>query len=1151
MEQPPDQDRTASVSGWKVETTPGLPAFPVGACLSHRYRVSRFIARGGMGEVYEVEDEELGIAVALKTIARRLADDIDALRRFKREVLLARSISHPNVCRIFDFGRHQDENTNVSFLTMELLEGESLRDRIRACGRFTGSEAIALVEQMAAALEAAHRAGVVHRDFKSANVMVVPSRNGDRAVITDFGIAQFRGGGEEGARPASPLGRLAEDSGAHTSHADEATVSVDFVGTPAYMAPEQVLGLPAGPAADLYALGVVMFEMVTGTLPFEGTDAASVATARLRDDPPLLRQRVCDLDARWEATVARCLSREVGARFGRAEEISAALRHETVLPPASSVASAPRVSLPAERDVFVRRERELASLDQVWASSARLVTIVGPAGAGKTRVALHHTWKTRHSWPGGCFWCDLAEASSADDIARTVAAGIGVELGRTDPITQLGHAIAGRGRCLLVLDNVDRRAEDVVAALSVWIDRADDARFLVTSRERLRLPYEVALPLDALDEEAALEMLVNRAAAHRPGFCMDPRDEAALRRLARELDGLPLALELAAARLRFMSPVQLAERLGDRFRLLQSGTRKDRHSTLLAALEASWDPLTPWERSAFAQCSVFEGGFDVDAAEQVIDLSASPEAPWALDVLQSLVDKHLLRVSTGADSVGDPRFGVYATFREFASERLHNDFPEIEAEVEIRHGQCFAERCSDEALDALNRAGGSVRFRALERELGNLIAACRKAIVRNATSVAVGAFVGAWSVLDKRGPLPVAVELGARVLTLPTLSSAERARTLDYLGRAQWRVGKAESGKARYQEALVLYRADGNRRAEGVVLGNLASIEKDLGNLAESRALALEALAIHRDVGNRRAEGLMRVSLSTLDSASGSAADAVLHAEAARDIFVRAGDRAGEGVALCCLGVSYAQTGRVDMARDHYERSLTASREVGDRRIEGINLNNLSILLIEEGRWREAEERLEHALLVHRDLGDRLFEGLAVSYLGCCAMETHRFEQAEHLLKESVAILHEIGNRRFEGSTLHLLGLLEHRRASWPEACEYLERARVLVREAGDRRSEANVMGDLGSVMARQGRIEEARNLQDQAESTLRGLSDPLSLGKLLCSRGETEFHAGERARALASLLEAREILIALHQAPGSELARAVERLASAVGAGP
>lgn len=281
-------------------------AFDPGDLVAERYQIVRFIARGSGGEIYEALDGQLGLHVALKNVIPESAGDPRAQKRFLREILLARKVTHPNVCRIFDLGWHKPAGSGAEllFLTMELVQGETLAERIERAGVFSPAAALPVVRQMASALAAAHAVGVVHRDFKSSNVLLV-DETGPRAVVADFGLARHL----EGAEAVS------------TVLTREGTI----LGTPAYMAPEQVLGKPATPAVDVYALGVVLYEMVTGRLPFAGGRPIDVASRRLSEDPPSPRSWRPDLEALWEETILRCLARDPADRFTTPLEVVAML----------------------------------------------------------------------------------------------------------------------------------------------------------------------------------------------------------------------------------------------------------------------------------------------------------------------------------------------------------------------------------------------------------------------------------------------------------------------------------------------------------------------------------------------------------------------------------------------------------------------------------------------------------------------------------------------------------------------------------------------------------------------------------------------------------------------------------------------------------
>ncbi len=294
-----------------VESSEEPSEFRLGDRLAGRYELVEFLARGGMGDVFVARDTALGERVAVKILRSNRAADPEALRRFKREILLARRVTHPNVCRIFEYGQHVtlvDEARGmpgVLFLTMELLEGETLAERLHRCGRMSEAEVMPLLRQMAAALDAAHAAGVVHRDLKASNVSLVPVSCGeggeDRVVITDFGLAR--------------------SFGAELDLLQGLTVDGTIVGTPSYMAPEQIRGEEVTAATDLYALGVLLYRMLTGVLPFGGKSVSKMMRQRLSAPPPSPLDLVPELDPKWAAAVLKCLEPEPPNRFQSGGEL--------------------------------------------------------------------------------------------------------------------------------------------------------------------------------------------------------------------------------------------------------------------------------------------------------------------------------------------------------------------------------------------------------------------------------------------------------------------------------------------------------------------------------------------------------------------------------------------------------------------------------------------------------------------------------------------------------------------------------------------------------------------------------------------------------------------------------------------------------------
>jgi tetratricopeptide (TPR) repeat protein len=279
-------------------------AFCSGDVLAARYEIQRFIAFGGMGEVYEAEDQELGQRIAIKALRSELARE-DHLLWVKREVQAARRVQHPNVCRVFDLVQTQTPSRDsVVFLTMELLEGETLSEKLRREGPLSERQAFPLIRQMVAALSAAHQAGVVHRDLKTGNVLLVPRAGGaPRVVITDFGLAR----------------QVPSDRRATVTKWSPG--SMEGYGTPAYMAPEQIQSGRVGPAADVYAFGVVLYEMLTGDLPYPEDSPLAMAVKKTRERPLAPERLTPALRPTWSAAILRCLEADPKRRFSDVREV--------------------------------------------------------------------------------------------------------------------------------------------------------------------------------------------------------------------------------------------------------------------------------------------------------------------------------------------------------------------------------------------------------------------------------------------------------------------------------------------------------------------------------------------------------------------------------------------------------------------------------------------------------------------------------------------------------------------------------------------------------------------------------------------------------------------------------------------------------------
>jgi predicted ATPase/class 3 adenylate cyclase/Tfp pilus assembly protein PilF len=744
-------------------------------------------------------------------------------------------------------------------------------------------------------------------------------------------------------------------------------------------------------------------------------------------------------------------------------------------------------SLPAERNEFVGREAALHDLVRILDRGTRLISIVGIGGTGKTRIAVRFARSCLGEFSGGGWFCDLSNARSLDGVHFGVAQGLGVQLRAADPTRQIAEAIAARGDCLVVLDNFEQVAQLAEPTLGQWLDRAPLARFIVTTRIVLGLAGETVFDLPPLNDAEAAQLLMLRARAAQRAFAPEAADRDAVAALARRLDGLPLAIELAAARMRVIPPRQLLQRVGRRFELLSSrGGRPDRQATLRATLDWSWDLLDDAERAALAQLAVFRGSFDLAAAEAVLALPADKPA---VDVLGSLIDKSLVRALEG------DRFGMLETVRDYAALQLAA-LPATTADpvgLRERHWHHFA------GLD--ERTAVSARCADLE----NLVAACRTASAAPAPAAAVRCLVNAWAALRLTGPFRAAVDLAGDVAVLPGLGGPDAALVHWVRGAALDMMGESDAARAQFRQGL--------DRIDAIVPS---------------------------EAGIR-----LRLALGSQLTFEADPAEAQAQLEHAERDAAALGEEPLRATALNMLGRLMDHQARVDEARRRYLQALDIARATGDRHLEGGLLGNLGGLHYDLGELDAARTHYESSLAIAEEVGDRLYQGNACSNLGLLLLDQGRPDEARTRLEQAQALARGAGNARLEYTVACNLGILLAGQGQLPEAERHFAGAVTAAMRAADRRAEGQFRGHLAVALARQGRLTEAREAVERGEYALGALADRLSLALLGCDRAEVEWLAGEANAARQSHALAAATADELACGDDSELRRRLQRVAA------
>jgi predicted ATPase/class 3 adenylate cyclase len=592
--------------------------------------------------------------------------------------------------------------------------------------------------------------------------------------------------------------------------------------------------------------------------------------------------------------------------------------------------------LPSQLTSFIGREREVAQVEHLLAGT-RLLTLTGPGGTGKTRLALAVARRAREDFHDGVVFVELAPITDPALVGPTIRQRMRLaEDAERGPIDTVAEAI-GAKEVLLVLDNF----EQVLPAASVvgeLLQRIEHLSVLVTSRSALHLtgeqeypvpPLELPDPVDVSDPERisqseAVALFLQRARTVRPDFSVTPQNAHAIVEICRRLDGLPLAIELAASRVKLLPPDALLARMKHRLDLLQSSAtdRTDRQRTLRGAIDWSYGLLPAGDQAVFRRLAIFMGGWTIAAAERVVP--AAGIVGDVLDGIATLVDHSLVRQR---DEDGEPRFTMLETIREFASEQL--DASEERTATAAAHGRYLCDLAAEEeprltaGTDALDR---------LEREHDNLRVALRWAAESGETRLALTTAAAMWRFWHLRGHLREGSRRVEELLRLPGAEAptAERARALIGLAGLVYWMGDYAAALRAYEEALPITRATGDRRLEAEVhysLGYVRAIGRDW---AGAREAYTEARRLYGELGDQLGDGSALMAIGMVDSLSGSHDDSKVELEEAIDLFERLGERFARGNAMAVLTRNLMHLGEWDRAREWNRQALRLYSEARD-----------------------------------------------------------------------------------------------------------------------------------------------------------------------------------------------------------------------------
>ncbi len=1037
-------DETQSAVGTPSRSE-AAPVFAAGDLLAGRYRVVRFLAQGGMGEVYEVDDLELHDRVALKTVRAAVLDRPGILERFKREILLTRKITHPHVCRAFDLGRHGD----TTFLTMELLDGETLAQRLVRTGPLHPRDALPLVRDMAAALDAAHGAGVVHRDFKSANV-VLTTRG---AVVTDFGLAH------------DTLDEPGPD--AHGGVA----------GTPAYMAPEQAAGGEATPATDVYAFGVVLFELVTGRRPAPSSQVGA---------EPSPRSLVPALERRWDDVIRACLARDPARR-----------------PPPAALAR--RLSPPRRRGVYLAVTALVMAAGLALVASRGRAPALAPSSSSSAVVARRSvavldfrnlSGQPDAAWIGAGLTEMLATELGAGEALRVIprdqVARAALELTRAEQQAPDGVATRARLRTILGAD---------VLIYGQYVDVGGQLRVDVRIQESTAIVAGLAesgTGRELLDMVARLGTRVRaRLGVAQPAGTSVERQPAAF---PRNPEAMQRYAEGAAALRRF-------DPLAARDAFIAAIAADDRLAVAHAALAEAW-----WQL-----------GYDGRAAEAA---RRAYERSEGLTREDRLVIEARYRSTLGAT---EQALEIYQTLWRFFPDNLDHGLMLARTQFVAGQGPAALETVAalralppplgDSPLIDLLEAAGAAGLGDAELRLRAAAEAVRKGRVRGARlTIAAGRSEEGWAryFLGDIAAAAAAFEEQRMIASELNARSLE-SEALMALGLVRLQGGEPRVARALYEASLAIRREVGNQAAISEMLSELSWLEMSAGRLTVARGHADEALAIGTAIGSSHRTGWAEYYLGLAYVFAGELDAAAAYSERSRQTFERHGNLPYTAFPRMGLALVQRARGRLDEPVAELN-SLLAQLEVTAQPYAAFPLQWLADIAIAHGRLDEARALVDRVQRIRRESGQRMTEPLGVLQLAEIALQAGQPAEAARLARDAGA-----SYARFELAEGVAVALAVEARALAPEAAAPLAARALALVETSEVFDVRMVVADAAGQVATAGSAAERRAAVPVVTAALadaerhgfggRALALRVTLGQLEAQlgKGRKRFEAARR----------------------------------------
>lgn len=1042
-------------------------ALKEGQVISH-YRVIEQVGKGGMGEVYRAQDTTLERIVALKILPEDIAADAQRMRRFKQEARTTSALNHPNIITVYEVGEEGETHfIATEFVDGATLRQFMRRRRIRmkemlevatqvAAALITAHNAGIIHRDVKPENIMLRRDGYVKvLDFGIAKLTEKLIKTKASAFIDEKLSERAINAEDETAAQLKP--EIVEAETIFRGNTGEG----EIMGTAEYVSPEQARGLEVDERTDIFSFGVVLYEMAAGRVPFTGRTPRDVLVSILHEEPLPLRKISTEVPEEYERIVMRALCKDRDERYQTVKEMAQEIRRfrrelkfkaqleQSAQADAATQAALPRIveedtdwrmkatlldgtarlrapgsaqhNLPAHPTPIIGRAEETASIVRLLREAeVRLLTLTGPGGTGKTRLSLETASHLIEDFADGVYFVALASITAPPLVLSAITQTLGIKESGTTPLIETLKEYLQSKRMLLVLDNFEQviPAAPLIAEL---MSAGSRLKFLVTSRAPLHLRGEhefpvqpLALPssqeelppLETLSRYAAVALFVERAQAVKPDFDLTDENARAVVGICERVDGLPLAIELAAARIKLLSPQMMFSRLQHPLRLLTGGAQDlpARQQTMRLTIAWSFDLLNEHERRLFTRLSVFTNGCTFEAIEDVCGATENPESD-VIDDLASLIDKSLLLRKEQAGE--EARFTMLETIREYAAEQLQAN---VETVALLRIHALYFMTLAESAEPELTGPDQVIWFKRIEREHDNLRAALRWSKENSETETGLRIAGALWRFWEVRGYMSEGRRWLEDLLQQSFgASAAVRAKALSRAGAMERDQGDYTQSIALFEQSLALYRQLGDKWGIAATLNGIGYTIHEQGDFPRATSFYEESLALFRELGDKRASAYLLNNLGNVAKEQADYEQAARIHEEALTLFRELEDKRALAASLNNLGEIAQHQGDYERAAAFHQESLELKREVGDSRGFAVSLDNLGDLARYRGDYTEAAELYHESLTLHHKSGDRRGIAHCLEALAKAACAQGDCERATRLFGAAGVLREKIG----------------------------------------------------------------------------------------------------------------------------------------------